>query len=59
MPEISHKGQHNARQSHSETGFLLPTVAKDRGTHVIHLNIGQPDIATPPQALASHSWHES
>ena len=25
--------------------------AKDRGTHVIHLNIGQPDIATPPQAL--------
>jgi aspartate aminotransferase len=25
--------------------------AKDRGTHVIHLNIGQPDIATPPKAL--------
>lgn len=25
--------------------------AKERGTHVIHLNIGQPDIATPEVAL--------
>ena len=25
--------------------------AKERGTHVIHLNIGQPDIATPDVAL--------
>ena len=25
--------------------------AKARGVHVIHLNIGQPDIATPPQAI--------
>ena len=25
--------------------------AKLAGTHVYHLNIGQPDIKTPPQAL--------
>jgi aspartate aminotransferase len=27
--------------------------AKARGTHVYHLNIGQPDIPTPPAALAA------
>ena len=27
------------------------TGAKDRGVHVIHLNIGQPDIATPAPAM--------
>ncbi len=32
---------------------LMPyaLAAKARGVHVHHLNIGQPDIATPPQAL--------
>jgi aspartate aminotransferase len=25
--------------------------AKDRGTHIYHLNIGQPDLKTPPQFL--------
>jgi len=27
--------------------------AKARGTHIYHLNIGQPDIKTPPNALAA------
>ncbi len=50
MPEISHKGQ---TMPDSPIRKLAPFAngAKDRGTHVIHLNIGQPDIATPPQAL--------
>ncbi len=50
MPDISHKGQ---TMPDSPIRKLAPFAngAKDRGTHVIHLNIGQPDIATPPQAL--------
>ena len=50
MPEISHKGQ---TMPDSPIRKLAPFAngAKDRGTHVIHLNIGQPDIATPPRAL--------
>ncbi|MGB3546664.1 MAG: pyridoxal phosphate-dependent aminotransferase [Saprospiraceae bacterium] len=32
---------------------LIPAAdaAKERGTHVYHLNIGQPDILTPPRAV--------
>ena len=29
----------------------LATAAKDRGTHVYHLNIGQPDLPTPEAGL--------
>ena len=29
----------------------LAYAAKERGVHVYHLNIGQPDLPTPPQAL--------
>ena len=33
--------------------------AKERGVHVIHLNIGQPDIKTPKEALeAIHNYDE-
>ncbi|MCH1583552.1 MAG: pyridoxal phosphate-dependent aminotransferase [Flavobacteriales bacterium] len=50
MPEISHKG-HTMPDSPIRKLAPFANGAKDRGTHVIHLNIGQPDIATPPQAL--------
>lgn len=50
MPEISHKG-HTMPDSPIRKLAPFANSAKDRGTHVIHLNIGQPDIATPPQAL--------
>jgi len=50
MPEISHKG-HTMPDSPIRKLASFANGAKDRGTHVIHLNIGQPDIATPPQAL--------
>jgi len=50
MPTISHKGQ---RMPDSPIRKLTPfaNAAKSRGTHVIHLNIGQPDIATPAAAM--------
>ena len=50
MPEISHKGR-TMPDSPIRKLASFANGAKDRGTHVIHLNIGQPDIATPPQAL--------
>lgn len=50
MPEISHKG-HTMPDSPIRKLAPFANGAKDRGTHVIHLNIGQPDIATPPKAL--------
>jgi aspartate aminotransferase len=50
MPEISHKGL-TMPDSPIRKLASFANGAKDRGTHVIHLNIGQPDIATPPQAL--------
>ena len=50
MPEISHKGS-TMPDSPIRKLASFANGAKDRGTHVIHLNIGQPDIATPPQAL--------
>ncbi|MBK9761362.1 MAG: pyridoxal phosphate-dependent aminotransferase [Flavobacteriales bacterium] len=50
MPSISQKGQHMPA---SPIRKLVPfaEAAKKRGTHVLHLNIGQPDIRTPQVAL--------
>ncbi|MBO0331657.1 pyridoxal phosphate-dependent aminotransferase [[Muricauda] lutisoli] len=50
MPSISHKG---TQMPASPIRKLVPyaEAAKKRGTHVIHLNIGQPDIKTPKVAL--------
>ncbi|MFT7589668.1 MAG: aspartate aminotransferase [Limisphaerales bacterium] len=46
MPRISDKGQHMPA---SPIRKLVPyaTSAKARGTEVLHLNIGQPDLQTP------------
>ncbi|MBO6534460.1 MAG: pyridoxal phosphate-dependent aminotransferase [Muricauda sp.] len=50
MPSISNKG---VQMPASPIRKLVPyaEAAKKRGTHVIHLNIGQPDIKTPKVAL--------
>jgi aspartate aminotransferase len=50
MPDISAKGK---AMPDSPIRKLAPfaNAAKERGTHVIHLNIGQPDIATPEMAM--------
>ena len=50
MPSISQKGQ---RMPASPIRKLVPfaEAAKKRGTQVLHLNIGQPDIRTPKVAL--------
>ncbi|TMU50533.1 pyridoxal phosphate-dependent aminotransferase [Flagellimonas algicola] len=50
MPTISEKG---SQMPASPIRKLVPyaEAAKKRGTHVIHLNIGQPDIKTPQVAL--------
>lgn len=50
MPAISRKGQ---LMPESPIRKLVPYAedAKNRGIEVIHLNIGQPDIKTPKQAL--------
>jgi len=50
MPSISKKGQ---LMPESPIRKLVPYAeeAKNRGIDVIHLNIGQPDIKTPKQAL--------
>ncbi|NKI33345.1 pyridoxal phosphate-dependent aminotransferase [Croceivirga thetidis] len=50
MPRISKKG---AQMPPSPIRKLVPfaEAAKKRGIKVLHLNIGQPDIKTPPQAL--------
>ncbi|WP_054559415.1 pyridoxal phosphate-dependent aminotransferase [Croceitalea dokdonensis] len=50
MPKISQKGLH---MPSSPIRKLVPYAeeAKKRGVHVIHLNIGQPDIKTPKAAL--------
>ena len=50
MPAISRKGQ---LMPESPIRKLVPYAedAKFRGIDVIHLNIGQPDIKTPKQAL--------
>lgn len=50
MPDISVKGK---AMPDSPIRKLAPfaNAAKERGTQVIHLNIGQPDIATPEVAM--------
>ena len=50
MPVISHRG---AQMPPSPIRKLVPyaEAAKKRGTKVYHLNIGQPDIETPPSIL--------
>ncbi|MEX0312967.1 MAG: pyridoxal phosphate-dependent aminotransferase [Allomuricauda sp.] len=50
MPGISKKGK---QMPASPIRKLVPyaEAAKKKGTHVIHLNIGQPDIKTPKVAL--------
>lgn len=50
MPKISQRG---TSLPSSPIRKLVPFAedAKDRGTHVFHLNIGQPDIETPQVAL--------
>ncbi|MBR1798872.1 MAG: pyridoxal phosphate-dependent aminotransferase [Bacteroidales bacterium] len=50
MPQISHKG---LELPQSAIRKLVPfaDAAKAKGTHVYHLNIGQPDIETPKGAL--------
>ena len=50
MPVIAHRG---AQMPPSPIRKLVPyaEAAKDRGIDVIHLNIGQPDIETPPAII--------
>ena len=50
MPDISHRGQ---EMPASPIRKLVPyaEAAKKKGIKVYHLNIGQPDIETPPAAL--------
>ena len=52
MPKISQKGK---TMPASPIRKLVPfsDAAKERGVHVYHLNIGQPDIETPPLAMAA------
>jgi aspartate aminotransferase len=56
MPQISNRGQ---EMPESPIRKLVPfaEVAKNKGRHVFHLNIGQPDIKTPEVALnALKNW---
>ena len=50
MPSISNKGQ-ELPQSAIRKLVPFADAAKERGVHVYHLNIGQPDIETPSGAL--------
>lgn len=57
MPTISSKGR---QMPASPIRKLVPfaEAAKKRGTHVIHLNIGQPDIKTPEIAMNAVRNHD-
>lgn len=50
MPKIAERGQ-NMPQSPIRKLVPFAEKAKEKGVKVIHLNIGQPDIATPQVAL--------
>lgn len=50
MPTISDKG-HSMPDSPIRKLTPFANGAKERGVHVIHLNIGQPDISTPNLAM--------
>ncbi len=52
MPNISNKGK-SMPQSPIRKLVPFAEAAKQRGTKVYHLNIGQPDIKTPKVALAA------
>lgn len=52
MPKISKRGQ-NVPMSPFRKLIPVADAAKERGKHVYHLNIGQPDIPTPPKAMES------
>ena len=56
MPKISTKA---INMPESPIRKLVPyaEAAKNRGTHVYHLNIGQPDIKTPEIALDAVKIH--
>ena len=52
MPKVSNKGK---KMPESPIRKLVPysEIAKSKGNKVYHLNIGQPDIATPEVAMNS------
>lgn len=50
MPSISQRGK-NMPQSPIRKLVPLSNAAKKRGLKVYHLNIGQPDLPTPPEGL--------
>ena len=52
MPTVSNRGR---AMPDSPIRKLAPLAdkARERGTKVYHLNIGQPDLPTPPEALAA------
>ncbi|NCB07818.1 MAG: aminotransferase class I/II-fold pyridoxal phosphate-dependent enzyme, partial [Bacteroidia bacterium] len=52
MPTVSERGR---MMPNSPIRKLVPLAdkAKERGIKVFHLNIGQPDLQTPPEALAA------
>src|SRR5574344_2801460 len=50
MPKISNRGM-EMPQSPIRKLPPLATAAKERGIHVYHLNIGQPDLPTPQAGL--------
>ncbi|MEM1214966.1 MAG: pyridoxal phosphate-dependent aminotransferase [Bacteroidota bacterium] len=50
MPNVSHRS-HTVPLSPFRKLIPLADAAKAQGRHVYHLNIGQPDILTPPKAL--------
>lgn len=50
MPEISKRSQ-QVPISPFRKLIALAEKAKANGKHIYHLNIGQPDIATPPEAI--------
>lgn len=49
MPRLAHRAIHAYRSPIRELEDQAEAV-KARGTRVLHLNIGQPDLATPPEA---------
>ncbi len=50
MPKVSNKGN-NMPSSPIRKLVPFAEAAKNRGTKIYHLNIGQPDIETPPEML--------
>ena len=56
MPNISQRGE-NTPLSPFRKFAPLAERAKARGLKIYHLNIGQPDIPTPPQALQAVREH--